>query len=225
MIFRVVGTVLLVLLLLAVGLFVLLLFLPARIEVKRNAPDGPLRVRIGFGPVKRVWTQGRKRSKQKKQPQKKQKPRKTKPESPPWVDMKRIDLRQVLSLSLDLIDDMAGTMTWERLHVTVLLHTSDAGETGTLLGALSAMVGNLYPYFARAFVLRDIKIILDADFDAARTIWSVDLSLMTRMGRFPVIMWRRRKALWALWKSIRTTKEERAQWSREHAAPREEDKI
>ncbi len=224
---RIIGIVLLVVLLFGVALCALLLTLTARIEVKRNAPDGPLRVRIGFGPFKYVWTHGKKKKRKKKpakKPEAKKKPEEKKPKepSPPRVDLKRLDIQETLSLALDLIDDMAGTMTWERLHVTVILHTSDAGRTGSLLGALSAIVGNLYPYMERAFVLKDTKIVIDADFDAQHAVWSADIAVMTRLIRFPRILWRRRKALWNLWKSIRITKEERAQWREEHAAPQTE---
>lgn len=218
---KVIGILLLAILVLGIGLAALLMCLPARIEVRRRMPDGPLRVRIGFGPVRRVWTLGQERKKKPKQKKKQEKaPAKPKEKKPhaPMVDLKKLDYEQAFSLMLDLIDDMAGTMTWERLHITVILHTPDAAQTGNLLGALSALVGNLYPYFERAFVLEDTKIILDADFDAEKTVWGVDISVMTRMGRFPRIFWRRRKALWALWKSIRITKEEAKQWEAEHAA-------
>lgn len=223
---RIAGIVLLAVLLLGVTLCVLLLTLTVRMEAKRAMPDGPLRVRIGFGPIRYVWTQGqrRKEKKPKQPPETPAQPSEKKPKqpAPPWVDLTRLDYRQALSLAIDLMDDMAGTMTWERLHVTVMLHTADAARTGNLLGALSAAVGNLYPYMQRAFVLKDTKIVIDADFDAQRTVWGADIALMTRLGRFPRVMWRRRKALWSLWKSIRTTKEERAQWRESHAAPQTE---
>lgn len=224
MIFRIVGTIILVLLLVAVGIFLLLMLLPARIEVKRKMPSGPLRVRIGFGPVRRVWTLGEPRKKKPKPKKEKAKPatpkKEKQPREPraPWVDIKRLDYGQALSLALNLIDDMTGTMTWERLHVTLILHTPDAGQTGRLLGILSAFVGNLYPYLERAFVLKDTRIVIDADFDAQHTVWGLDVSVMTRFCRFPAILWRRKKELWDLWKLIRTTKAERMQWKQDHAA-------
>lgn len=218
---KIIGILLLAVLGLGIVLAVLLMCLPERVEVRRRLPDGPLRVRIGFGPVRRVWTLGQTgKSKQKRQKKPEKVPAKPKEKKPraPMIDVRKLDYEQALSLALDLIDDMAGTMTWERLHVTVILHTPDAAQTGNLLGALSALIGNLYPYFERAFVLKDTKIVLDADFDAEQTVWGVDCSVMTRIGRFPRVFWRRRKALWALWKSIRTTKEEAKQWEAEHAA-------
>ncbi len=218
---KIIGILLLVILGLWIGLAVLLMCLTVRIEIKRRMPDGPLRVRIGFGPIRRVWTPGqaRKAKPQKKKESEKEpeKPKEKKPRAP-MVDIRKLDYEQALSLALDLIDDMAGTMTWERLHVSVILHTSDPAQTGNLLGALCAWTGNLYPYFERAFVLKDTKIVLDADFDAEKTVWGVDISVMTRMGRFPRMFWRRRKALWALWKSIRMTKEDIKQWEAEHTA-------
>lgn len=218
---RILGILLLILLVLGIALTAFVMHSAVRIELRRNMPDGPLRIRIGFGPIKKVLTLGGKRRKKPKpeaKPKAKKKPEKEqKQPSPPRFDLKRLDVEQALSLMLDLIDDMSGAVTWEKLHVTVILHTGDAAQTGNLLGALSALVGNVYPYMERAFVLQDTKIVIDADFEAEKTVWGMDISIMTRLGRYPRIVWRRRKALWALWKSIRTTKEERAQWSEAHA--------
>lgn len=225
-VFRVLG----ILLAIALGLIILMtifaLFAPMRVECKRKLPDGPFRLRIGVGPVKRVFTLGKRKKKQpprQPKPKKEPKPKQPKPPQAPWFDIKKLDYGQAFSLLLTLIDDMAGTMTWEKLYVAVILHMSDAAKTGEMLGALSAAVGNLYPYLERAFVLQDTKIVLDADFDAEKTIWSADIAVMTRLSRFVHVFWKRRKALWALWKSIRTTKEERETWSREHLAS--EDKM
>lgn len=218
---RIFGILLLILLVLGIALVAFVLHSAVRIELRRNMPDGPLRIRIGFGLIKKVLTLGgkhRKKSKSEAKPKAKKKPQKEqKQSSPPQFDLARLDFEQVFSLALDLIDDLSGAVTWEKLHVTLILHTRDAAQTGNLLGTLSVLVGNLYPYMERAFVLQDTKIILDADFEAEKTVWSMDISVMTRLGRYPRIVWRRRKAIWALWKSIRTTKDERAQWCKAHA--------
>lgn len=217
---RVLGILLLILLALGIALAALVLCSAVRIELRRNMPDGPLRMRVGIGPIKKVFTLGEKRKKKprpKASEKQKTQEKKPKPPSPPQFDWKRLDVEQAISLALDLIDDLSGAVTWEKLHVTILLHTSDAARTGNLLGTLSAIVGNIYPYMERAFVLQDTKIVIDADFDAQKTVWGVDISIMTRLGRYPRILWRRRKALLALWKSVRTTKEERAQWAKAHA--------
>lgn len=215
---RILGILLLVVVALGIALMVFVLHSTVRIELRRNMPDGPMRIRVSFGPIKKVLTLGAKRRKKPKSEAKaKKKPEKQpKQPSPPLVDLKRLDVEQAVSLALDLMDDLSGAVTWEKLHVTLILHTDDAARTGNLLGALSALVGNLYPYMERAFVLQDTKIVLDADFEAEKTVWGVDISVMTRLGRYPRILWRRRKAIWALWKSIRTTKEERAQWREAH---------
>lgn len=218
---RIFGILLLILLVLGIALVAFVLHSAVRIELRRNMPDGPLRIRIGFGPIKKVLTldgKHRKKSKSEAKTKAKKKPQKEqKQPSPPQFDLARLDFEQVFSLALDLIDDLSGAVTWEKLHVTLILHTRDAAQTGNLLGTLSVLVGNLYPYMERAFVLQDTKIILDADFEAEKTVWSMDISVMTRLGRYPRIVWRRRKAIWALWKSIRTTKDERAQWREAHA--------
>lgn len=226
-ILRILGILICIIVVLGIALTVFTLHAAARVELKRKPPDGQLKLRIGFGPVKRVFVLGKRRKNKPKPQQKTEKNRKKKPKEQklsqaPRYNIQKLDYRQTFSLMLTLIDDMAGAMTWERLHVTLIVHTSDAARTGELLGMLCAAVGNLYPYLERAFVLQDTKIILDADFDAEKTVWEVDISVMTQMHRFLRVTWKRRKALWSLWKSIRTTKEEREAWSREHTASQED---
>ena len=72
MVLRILGIVLCVVLLVFVVLTAFTLFAPARIEIKRDMPDGQLKVRLGFGPIKKVFRLGGKRKKTKK-PTKKQK--------------------------------------------------------------------------------------------------------------------------------------------------------
>ena len=109
------------------GLFILLtgftLWAPMRVEFRRKPPDGPIKLRGSFGPVKKVFTIGKRKKlpKQKaKQPQKEQKPKKEKQPQAPRFDVKKLDYGQAFSLLLTLIDDMAGAMTWDKLHVTLI---------------------------------------------------------------------------------------------------------
>ena len=216
---KIIGIVLLIFIIFAILGTILMMSMATRIEVRRKIPDQPLRMRISFGPVKRVFTLGQKKKKKPAKPQQKKtqkKPQKQPELNATYFDMTRLDYDKVFALAVDWMDDLSGSITWERLHITVILHKKDAAQTGILLGKLSAFVGNLYPYMERAFVLQDTKIVLDADFDAEKTVWGVDISLMTRPIRFVRIVWRRKKQMWDIWKSIRTTKEERAQWMREH---------
>lgn len=64
MVLRILGIVLCVVLLVFVVLTAFTLFAPARIEIKRDMPDGQIKVRLGFGPIKKVFrlaANGRKR--------------------------------------------------------------------------------------------------------------------------------------------------------------------
>ncbi len=200
---RIIGIVLVVLAL-GAAVVVLALTLKARIEIRRRMPDGPLRVRVRYGPIGKVFTLGarKKKPKQAREKQKTEQPKQQR--ARPAFSLENLDIRECMDLAVDMLDDMTGAITWERLHVTVILHTDDAARSAVLLGTLSALVGNLYPYLERAFVLRDPKIVLDADFDAQRTVWGMDIALMTRLVRFPPILWKHRKRLWALWKTIKT---------------------
>jgi hypothetical protein len=195
----------LVVLLAAIGL--LLLTVPLRVELRRQLDGPPLRLRLSAGPLritKRLGT----RKKTKAQPsssKKKKKPRKQSGEkkTASRFDFSQLDWEDTLDLLLQLMDDLMGSITFERLKVTVILHTDDAAKTGNLLGSLSAAVGLLYPELERRFVLNDPQITLDADFNAEKTVWSVDISAMTRVARYPKILWKRRKRLWKVWKTIR----------------------
>lgn len=223
---RILGILICVVLVLGIALTAFTLCAPIRIECKRKLPDGSLKLRIGFGPVRKVFVLGKRRKKKpkpktEKKDRKQKKAKKQKSPQAPRYDIQKLDYQETFSLLLLLIDDMAGAMTWEKLHVTLILHMSDAARTGELLGFLSAAVGNLYPYLERAFVLQDTKIVIDADFDAEQTVWEIDISVMTRLFRFLRTVWKRRKELWHLWKSIQTTEEEREAWSREHMVSQE----
>ena len=66
MVLRILGIVLCVVLLVFVVLTAFTLFAPARIEIKRDMPNGQLKVRLGFGPIKKVFRLGGKRKKTKK---------------------------------------------------------------------------------------------------------------------------------------------------------------
>ena len=200
---RIIGIILLAVLLLGIVLITAALLIPARVELKRVMPDSALKLRIGFGRIRRVIVLGKRRKKQKKTPKKpkkkpadSQKHKKNKEgKQPASREELTALLEQALPLMPDLIDDLAGAMTWERLHVTVIFHQEDAAQTGWQLSRWSAIVGNLYPLMERAFVLKDTKIVLDADFDAQCMVWGLDISVMTRFGRFVRIAWRRRKQL------------------------------
>lgn len=213
LVLRILGILLLVLFCLGVVLGVTLMSLPLRVQVRKAiAPDAPLRLRLSAGPLhmtrrvggKKPPSPSKKRKKRRKKPVQETEKKSTQSTQKGLQErLQKLDMQRTLALMLDLMDDLAGSITFERLHVTVILHTDDAGRTGRLLGELSAMTGLLYPVLERSFVLKDPKIILDADFEAERTVWSVDISAMTRLIRYPRILWRRRKELWALWKSIK----------------------
>ena len=195
---------------LVVLLGLILALVPLRVEIRRRIEGPPLRIRLSAGPLQITKRLGGKSGKKTAKPKKKPTKKKTAPkaeqkEKKPGlpVDLSRLDLQDTLSLVFDLMDDLAGSLTFERLFVTVIVHTGDAAKTANLLGGMCAVTGILYPELARRFVLEDHQITLDADFEAEKTVWSVDISVMTRAGRYPLILWRRRKRLWNLWKTIR----------------------
>lgn len=205
---------LLVVLGLTVAIGLLIAFVPFRIAIRRRLEGPPLRIRLSVGPLHITRRFGKKKaaaSEEAKPGKKKRRRRKKKKAGQDETrkgmrsrfDFSQLKWEDTLDLALQLMDDLMGTITFEKLHVTVILHTGDAATTGNLLGALCAATGMLYPELERRFVLNDPKITLDADFDAEKTVWSVDISMMTRAARYPWILWKRRKRLWSLWKTIR----------------------
>ncbi len=210
---HIIGILLLLLLGLGLLLGLLLVCLPMRVQVRRHREGSPVRLRLSFGPLhvtkrltgktQKVQTTVKKQKKPRKQEAKRQAPR---------ADWGRLELEDALRVALPMMDDLAGAFTVERLHASVVFHRPDAAQTGELLGAASALVGMLYPELARRFVLKDTKLSLDADFDAEKTVWSIDLSIVTRMIRYPRVLWRNARGLWNLWKIVRLSPEERKQW-------------
>lgn len=183
---------------------------PLRVKIRRRIEGPPLRIRLSAGPLhitRKIGGSAKKKGTKpgkkapKKKPEGETATEEKKPELP--VDFSRLNIQDVLALAFDLMDDLAGSLTFERLFITVIVHTDDAAETANLLGGMCAVTGILYPELARRFVLRDHQITLDADFEAEKTVWSVDISVMTRAGRYPLILWKRRRQLWNLWKTIR----------------------
>ena len=211
---HILGIVLLVLLGLVLLAGLLLVCLPIRIQVRRRIEGPPVRLRLSFGPLHITKRLGKKTKKAKPSAQKQAKPKETKPKPPraPRADWRRLELEDVLEVAFPMMDDLIGAVTIDRLHVTVIFHRPDAAQTGKLLGAASALSGLLYPELARRFVLRDTNIVLDANFEAEQTVWSIDSSITTKLVRYPRVLWKNRRGLWNLWKSVRLRPEEREQW-------------
>lgn len=201
----------LVLLGLAVLSGLVIALVPLRMEIRRRIEGPPLRIRLSAGPLhitRKIGGSAKKKGTKlpgKKAPKKKSEGEAATKEKKPGlpVDLSRLNIQDMLTLAFDLMDDLAGSLTFERLFITVIVHTDDAAETANLLGGMCAVTGILYPELARRFVLRDHQITLDADFEAEKTVWSADVSVMTRAGRYPLILWKRRRQLWNLWKTIR----------------------
>lgn len=211
---HILGIVLLVLLGFVLLAGLLLACLPIRIQVRRKKEGPPIRLRLCFGPLHITKRLGGKKKTAKKAATKKKSTTEKKQTTPriPRADWKRLELEDVLAVMFPIMDDLIGTMMIDRLHVTVIFHRPDAAQTGKLLGVASALSGLLYPELARRFVLRDTNIVLDADFEAEQTVWSIDSSITTKLIRYPRVLWRNRRGLWNLWKSVRLSPEEREQW-------------
>lgn len=214
---HILGVVILVLLGLAVLAGVLLVCLPMRIQIRRKIEGPPIRLRLSFGPIHITKRLGGKKKTAKKAATKKKSTTEKKQTTPriPRADWKRLELEDVLAVMFPIMDDLTGALTIERLHIMVLFHRPDAAQTGEVLGAASALTGMLHPELERRFVMQDTHIVLDADFDAQQTVWSIDCSVMTKMIRYPRVLWKNRREIWNLWKKVRLSPEEREQWKQE----------
>lgn len=198
-----------ILLMILLGIIVLtvltIALVPLRVELKRRVGEPPLKLRLSAGPFKIVRSFGGKKKKKPKREQKQKKPeRKPKKQrrSAKKLHWENLNLEESLELAFDIMDDLMGSLTFERLHVTVIVHRDDAAETGKLLGNAMAFTGLIYPELERRFVLEDTKLTVDADFEAEHTIWGVDIKIMTRAGRYPRILLRRGKRLLNLWRKL-----------------------
>lgn len=85
MVLRILGIVLCVVLLVFVVLTAFTLFAPARIEIKRDMPDGQLKVRLGFGRKKSIpaWRQTEENEKADQETKKERKNAKSTSRKPP----------------------------------------------------------------------------------------------------------------------------------------------
>nr|WP_300129874.1 DUF2953 domain-containing protein [uncultured Butyricicoccus sp.] len=114
--------------------------------------------------------------------QSKQTPEPSKPASrPSWPSgLSDIDLGDGMVMMLEFLDDVKERLRIDALCVELTLATGDAAKTGLYIGYLSALSGMLYPFLVRNFNMKRCSIVLDGDFQGAKTRYDVRFDLSFR---------------------------------------------
>lgn len=158
MLLRILGILLAVL----AGMFLLLLlcvlYLPVWLHFIGNDKD--LKLSIGIGPFKKRILPRKKRTEQKTAKQEEM------PIESPDFEIKAI---------LRILNQLAQRTKIQIFQVNILLGTNDAAQTGLLLGAFSAAAGMILPVLEENYCIKKYRVVIDADFDANRTIWDAEL--------------------------------------------------
>ena len=64
------------------------------------------------------------------------------------------------------MEEVKDRLRIDVLRVQLLLAAGDAAKTEVILGALSALVGMIYPFLTENFQIRDFHVQIDGDFES-----------------------------------------------------------
>lgn len=201
-------------LLLVLLVVLILLALVPRVRVDVDKPrEGPLSLAVRYGWIRfRILPQRKKPASHPPAKPKAKKPAEKKPKKPRkkgGFSVKGIDVGDIICLALDILLALRDRLKIHRLCADVLLATGDAAKTGILLGRSAAITGMVLPLFEQNFVIPDFHIYVDGDFQcekpATRAAFSVSISL--RPIHVPLILFRFRRQLFALYRALRVKPE------------------
>ena len=75
------------------------------------------------------------------------------------------DWGELICECLSFLEEVKDRLRIDVLRVQLLLAAGDAAKTGMYLGALSALVGMIYPFLTENFQIRDFHVQIDGDFE------------------------------------------------------------
>lgn len=134
-------------------------------------------------------------------PPKPKKPRKS-PKYRYSLNREALDIGELITLAMALLDEMADTLRISRLRVRVLIGTDDAAKTGILLGESAALTGMIVPFLENTFEMKDYHVDVDADFEADHTEWAFTVFCSLRPLRLPIVLLRHSRELYSLYKRL-----------------------
>lgn len=164
MLLRILGILLAALAGILILLLLCILYLPIWLHFTGN--DKELKLSVGIGPLRKSILPHKKKRRTEQKTAEKAKTKKKKPIESPDFDIEAI---------LRILSQLAQRTKIRIFQVNILLGTSDAAQTGLLLGAFSAAAGMILPVIEENYCIKKYRVVIDADFDASRTIWDAEL--------------------------------------------------
>lgn len=191
-------------------LLLIVLALLTRVRVDLDKPEGgPLRLVIGYGPLRLPLLPLRKKKAAGKPV--KTRPEKPKPEKPAagGFSIKNVDIGDAICLALTLLDELKNRLVIHRLRADVMIATGDAAKTGILLGRSAAVTGMILPFLEQNFSIPDFHIAVDGDFqaEAPRTRFSFCAAASLRPLHLLLIFLKYRRKLMQLYSDLKKTDE------------------
>lgn len=161
----------------------LLMFLPFKLSI---CYFEDIRVSFLLGPVKLAVYPTKKKDKSNKVKEKKsgfeshakaKKKSKTDP----------VDILEIGKLVLEFLDDFRTKLRINNLYLHVVLADEDPCDLSIRYGRSWALVGNLFPWLERYFVIKERDVEIQCDFTAKKTVVNASAVLSITIGRILTI--------------------------------------
>ena len=189
----------------ALALLLGLALLCVRTGVEAVGATGAVSVEARWGLLRvPVWPRRRRRPPAAPRDEARPKPKKRrkKPKYRYSLNREEVDVRELASLAMTLLGELADKMRISRLRVRVLIGTDDAAETGMLLGTSAALTGMLVPFLENTFDMHDYHVDVDADFEADHTEWAFTVNCSLRPLQLLTVLLRHGRELYRLYKRL-----------------------
>ncbi|MBE6959504.1 MAG: DUF2953 domain-containing protein [Ruminococcaceae bacterium] len=171
--------------LIALGVIVLLAFMPLGISARYNA-DGPY-VALILGPVRMQLLPGKKKAAKQKKPKQKTPPKQTTAQpqnsAAPEKGGSVTDFLPLLQLILELLIEFRRKLRVRLLELKVTLAGGDPSDLAVNYGRAWAALGNLEPQLDRFFIIQKKDMQVQCDFEADTTVIVARLDLTITLGR------------------------------------------
>ena len=174
--------------LIALGILILIGFIPVGVRVKYNS-DGPL-VRLIVGPVKYTLVPGKKKEKKPKKEKKAKKKDELQTQPPPAPKEKKkqtggklTDSIPLVKVALDFLGDFIKRLKFNRLEVKLILAGDDPCDLAMNYGRAWAALGNLLPLMDNGLNIKKRNLEIECDFTADETLVIAGADVTITVGR------------------------------------------
>ena len=174
--------------LIALGILILIGFIPVGVRVKYNS-DGPL-VRLIVGPVKYTLVPGKKKEKKPKKEKKAKKKDELQTQPPPAPKEKKkqtggklTDFIPLVKVALDFLGDFIKRLKFNRLEVKLILAGDDPCDLAMNYGRAWTALGNLLPLMDNGLNIKKRNLEIECDFTADETLVIAGADVTITVGR------------------------------------------